>query len=131
MHIRSSSFLVVIVWCQALIPNQVSAGQLQGRIVNMSTDPPLPVPSARVRIEAIKEEDTTRSHGEFSIRLPDSLRPGEQVEITLDAVAHGKKLLLFQPLDGRILIPAQLDKQIIRLGVLPSGSPRFKSDETI
>lgn len=133
MNVRS---LILVIACgPLLIVEAAGARNLHGRILNLGSTPPQPVGSAGVRISAPREktktETTTDSHGEFSIPLPDSLRGGDQVRLEVRATRGGKDLLLFQPLDGQVRIPADPDTDLITIEVLPEGSPRFQSDEAI
>ena len=107
--------------------------ELHGRVVNMETASAVPVPAARVKILSISEqqERVTNSNGEFFLPLPDSLLAGDQVELTIDAVVNGERLLFFQPLDGRVRIPNDPSKDVVVIGLLPKGSRRFLSDEAI
>src|SRR5579872_5470200 len=123
-------FLLVAGGWPMLLPQAPPGRELHGRIVNMETEPAEGVPYARVKILSIEREAITNRDGEFFLRLPDSVQAGEQVEVTVNAPTAGKQLLLFQPLDRRIRIPAgrDLKKEIIQIGLLPKGSLRFLSD---
>ena len=126
-------FLLVAGGWPMLLPQAPPGRELHGRIVNMETEPAEGVPYARVKILSIEREAITNRDGEFFLRLPDSVQAGEQVEVTVNAPTAGKQLLLFQPLDRRIRIPAgrDLKKEIIQIGLLPKGSLRFLSDGAI
>jgi tetratricopeptide (TPR) repeat protein len=130
---RTLLLLVLTGCCQPLFSQALPLRELHGRIVNMSTTPATSVPSARVKILTIDKETTTNRDGEFFLRLPDTLKAGEPIEITVDAQQAGTLLRLFQPLDGRIDIPsdATLSRRVVQIGVLPKGSLRFYSDEAL
>jgi tetratricopeptide (TPR) repeat protein len=132
---NARSFLLVVACGALLIVEAAGARNLHGRILNGGSTPSQPVGSAGVRMSAPREqtknETTTDSHGEFSFHLPDSLRGGDQVRLEVRATRGDKNLLLFQPLDGQVRIPADPDTDLITIEVLPEGSLRFQSDDGI
>lgn len=127
------AFLVLLIVSsgQLLAAQTTVARKLHGRIVDMDKEPPTGVPAARIKILGREIENVADQRGEFSMALPNSLRAGDEVEIDVDAVVAGEKFSLFQPLNGRIRIPANPAESIVTIGLLPQGSLRFYSDDAI
>lgn len=123
-------FVLVVATSPLLIAQAAQPRALHGRLLNASTTPARPVGAASVRLPYAGEETTTDSQGEFFLPLPISVHSGDSVTIELRASQGGKALLFFQPLDGEVRVPADL-KEIVRIEVLPEGSLRFQSDQTI
>ena len=90
-------------------------------------DEPTPAIDATVSLKGAGNPAQTKQGGEFRLSLPDIYKPGE--DITLIVEIGGYRV--FRPVGGETKVPADLDKQVIDIQLLPEGSKRFLSDAEI
>lgn len=125
------ALLLPVLLC-ALLPDGSWAAQrsLKGRVVlEGGSGEPRGVAGVTVILTATGDRDTTDSQGLFRLHLSEKFQPGESVNLAIDANKKGWRLYFL--LDGDINIPANPDKQLVKLGLLPTGSKRFCTDARI
>jgi tetratricopeptide (TPR) repeat protein len=96
---------------------------LRGELVK---DDNSPVPYVEVRILGSGSGITTSS-GEFRIELPPELKTG--VEVRLRVMMGG--WVIKEPYDSRLIIPENLRATVIKVVIVPKGSPTLLSHETL
>lgn len=99
--------LAVAIYSTVAMGQQI---KLAGRLIS---DEGTPVPNIRIHI-ADEQSAPTDKNGKFSIRLPQKLKEGERVIITLSNTFY----VINQPLDGEWILPATGPKNIQTLDVI-------------
>ena len=118
---------LVYLW---LLPTLVFAqGQiLKGQVLLVGPyDETTPAVSVDVMLKQTGDSVTTLAGGLFRLYLPDQFKAGE--EITLLVTKPDWRIQC--PLDGETHIPADLDKDLIEIRLLPLGSKKFWSADRI
>ena len=83
-------------------------------------DRELAVEQARVAMKGTGNWVGSDAHGLFRVQLLGSNRIGQSIEVEVEGVPGW---LLYQPADGRVVVPEQ--PQTVKLKLLPKGSLRF------
>ena len=78
------------------------------------------VEQARVAMKGTGNWVGSDAHGLFRVQLLRSTRIGQSIEVEVEGVPGW---LLYQPADGRVVVPEQ--PQTVTLKLLPKGSLRF------
>ncbi len=73
------------------------------------------------------EPSRTKAHGLFSIVLPSALKAGDPLTLSVEAKDWG----IQYPLDGEIVVPGDLEKQLVEVRLLLVGSKKFWSADRI
>jgi hypothetical protein len=124
-------FVLPVLLC-TLVPAGAGAAPrvLKGRVV-LEGSRGEPKSAARVAVVLTETgaRDFTDDQGVFHLPLLESFQPGETVHLTVQS--DEKDWRLYAPLDGAVTIPANPDKQWLKLQLLPAGSKRFWTDERI
>ena len=113
-----------------LLPTLVLAqGQiLKGKVLLVGHhDETTPATGVDVILEQTGDSVTTLAGGLFRLYLPDQFKAGE--EITLQVTKPDWRIQY--PLDGETHIPADPDKDLIKIRLLPLGSKKFWSADRI
>ena len=128
-----SAAYVLIATSTALLPQTATrpAGParqgrvLHGRLVKPREGFDDPVANANVTLEQTGRMVTSNSAGLFFMPLPEEMREGEEITFRIAVPNYA----VFQPVDGRVRIPRESDRDVITFELLPQGSPKFLSHE--
>ena len=99
---------------------------LKGQVFLVGQDEEM-VPAQRVGVTFAGHIGLTNEEGLFSIGIPISYKAGEKITLT----TNKEGWRIWYPLDGETIIPADLNKDLIRVRLLPKGSKRFWTDDRI
>jgi hypothetical protein len=98
--------------------------ELLGKLVKGDDPSQPPVPLAKVVLDESGSHDISNDDGLFHLFLPEVLRPGDEVTITVTVAGFA----VFEPPGGKLRIPADVARTRISVRLLPKGSPKFWSD---
>ena len=98
--------------------------QLLGKLVQGDEPSPVPVANAKVVLDDSGSHDVSDSDGFFRLFLPDMLRAGNEITVTVTLPGYA----ILEPPGGRVRIPAQLKRDRVLIQLLPKKSPKFYSD---
>jgi hypothetical protein len=87
----------------------------------------IPEVNVTVRIEGGGSSHTTNSYGEFRLFLAPIFKAGEKVTLVVDKPGW----CVQYPLEGEARIPADLDKELVKVRLLPVGSKLFWTHDRI
>ena len=99
--------------------------ELIGRLVKGDDASRVPLAHVAVSLEPAGSSSVTDNDGVFRLFLPSNLQSG--AEVKLSVVRMLRNLVIYQPPDGRITIPANL-QSLKEIQLLPKGSLKFLSD---
>ena len=117
----SVTFITVLIY-----PQDVK--YLRGKVVYISENNVETAQSGiTVLIEETGDRDKTDNNGIFKIFLNQMFEPGDNVTLTIEKEGWAIR----DPLFGKTYVPSGLQKEIIKLSVLPKGSPLFFTDQQI
>jgi tetratricopeptide (TPR) repeat protein len=108
------------------------ARYLKGIVVAPPERPgkPRPIADAVVHVRGAKDAPSTDEDGRFWLILPPEMKPGDA--LTIDAEKEGYRLWLPSGgATGGARVPADLDKNLLELQLVPVGSKRFLSPPAI
>ncbi len=101
---------------------------LRGQVLLVQKDGQTrPASGAEVKLLGRGNPTRTDDEGSFKLFLPDSLRPGAPIRLSVEL----KGYLVWSPHEGRILVPQDLETQEQEVRMLPAGSRTFLSAENI
>ncbi len=86
-----------------------------------------PAQGASVSLLGYGNPTRVQAQGQARVFLSSALEPGEP--LTLHVSLEGYQL--FEPAQGRIVVPRHLETEVVEVVLLPLGSRRFLSDEAI
>ena len=121
MRLRRALFLAA---CFACLADAQSPRRLLGKLVKGDDQFQAPLENAQVGLDESGGRDVTKDGGLFQFFLPDVLRGGDEVTITVTVPGYA----ISEPPGGRFRIPADLARTRVTIQLLPKGSPRFLSD---
>ncbi len=84
---------------------------------------PRPIADAVVHVRGVKDAPSTDEDGRFWLLLPPEMKPGDALTIDVDKEGYR----LWPPSGGAARLPADLDKNLLELQLVPVGSKRFLS----
>jgi hypothetical protein len=88
----------------AYLATAQSPRQLLGKLVKGHDQSQAPVENAKVILDESGSHDVTKDGGLFQLFLPDVLRAGDEVTITLTVPGYA----IYEPPGGKLRIPADL-----------------------
>ena len=97
---------IVFVACAVCVASAQSGRQLLGRLVQGDDQSQHPVAHVKVVLEESGGHDLSDDDGHFRLFLPDKLRPGDEVSITVTAPGFA----VYEPPGGKLRIPADLGR---------------------
>jgi len=121
MRITSTLFLAA---CFACFANAQPPRRLLGKLVKGDDQAQAPLENAKVVLDESGSHDVTKDGGLFQLFLPDVLRAGDEVTITVTVPGYAT----YEPPGGKLRIPADLARTRVTIQLLPKGSPKFLSD---
>jgi tetratricopeptide (TPR) repeat protein len=86
-----------------------------------------PIAGVEVKIAGFGNSTTTTAHGEFIIKLPDSLPPGKRIQISV--ILQGWRISV-PPNDGETHVPSD-EAEVLSVILLPNDSPKFLPEDQI
>ena len=124
MQLTRSFFIGACLACLAVIANAQSPRQLLGKIVEGDDQSQRPLAGVKVLLDESGSHDISKDSGLFQLFLPDVLRAGD--EVTLSVVVPG--YAIYDPPGGKLRVPADPARTRVTIHLLPKGSPKFLSD---
>ena len=123
MRVASALFLAA---CLACLANAQSPRQLLGKIVKGDDQSQSPLDNVKVVLDESGSHDISKDGGLFQLFLPDVLRAGDEVTITVTVPGYA----IYEPPGGKVRIPsdADLPRKRVPIQLLPKGSLKFLSD---
>ena len=122
---------IVMVLLMGLLNPTIALAEpraLRGQVLLVgNADETQPAAGSQVVLQGFGNPVRTGSDGSFKLFVPEALRPGDPINLQ---VTH-KGYRLWTPLEGRTLVPQDMQRQVLELKMLPAGSRRFMSDEGI
>ena len=124
---RNPALYLICLWLLPILG--LAQGQiLKGQVLLVGDhDETKPTVGVDVMLKQTGDTVTTLAGGLFRLYLPDRFKAGE--EITLQVTKPGWRIQY--PLDGETHIPADRDKELIEIRLLPLGSKKFWSADRI
>ena len=120
---RTAHLLLIVFLLPGMVFAQ-SRRELKGEVVIVGKHQGLvPVPNTEVLHKLSGNKDRTNSDGFFRLFLPDRFKAGEKIALTVRKDGYE----IHQPLNGEFRIPADLDKDLVQIRLLPLGSREFLS----
>ncbi len=115
-----------VLW---LMPLLVAEGRaLKGQVLLVGQyDEKTPAVNVEVILMETGDSDSTKANGLFRLFLPDKFKSGEQMTLLVTK----KDWRIQYPLDGEFHIPEHLDKEIVKVWLLPLGSKKFWTENRI
>ena len=113
-----------------MLPTLVyAAGRaLKGQVLLVGPhDQATPAVGVDVTLRETGDSVRTKAQGLFRLFLPEAFKAGERVTLLVDK----KDRVIQHPMDGEARIPAQLEKEVVEVHLLPKGSKKLWSDERI
>jgi hypothetical protein len=114
----------IVGLCVASMLNAQSERSLLGRLMSGDDQAAIPLPGAKVLLEESGSQGITNENGHFRLFLPDELRPGDEITITVTAFG----LAIYDPPGGKLRVPSDLKRTRSVIRLLPKGSLKFLSD---
>ena len=121
MRVTGALFLAA---CLACPTNAQSPRQLLGKIVKGDDQSQSPLDNLKVVLDESASHDISKDGGLFQLFLPDVLRAGDEVTISVTVPGYA----VYEPPGGKLRIPADLLRTRVVIRLLPKGSPKFLSD---
>ena len=110
----------------SLLPSVVGAKDLKGQVVLVGLNDELgPAIGVDVTLKETGDTVRTKAQGLFRLFLPDSFKAGEEITVLIDESGW----LIQYPLDGEIRIPANLERAVVEVRLLPVGSEKLWSHD--
>ena len=116
--------VLLLAACLACPTNAGSRRELLGKIVSGDDQSQSPIDNVKVVLDESGSHDISKDGGLFQLFLPDVLRAGDEVTITVTAPGYA----VYEPPGGKLRIPADLERTRIAIRLLPKRSPKFLSD---
>lgn len=127
MKIPLTLFLIVAIPAISGQNPKEPAQVLRGRVVRVTGRSLAPVANAGVTLVENGKAVTTNSAGNFLMPLPDYLRPGDSAQFDINRPGYR----VYEPIEGRIRIPRQLQLDVVVIKLLPKGSPKFLTHDQL
>ena len=126
MRVTGALFLATCLTCIACTANAQSPRELLGKIVKGDDPSQSPLDNVKVVLDESGSHDISRDGGLFQLFLPDVLRAGDEVTITVTVPGSA----IYEPPGGKLRIPsdADLPRKRVLVQLLPKGSLKFLSD---
>jgi hypothetical protein len=122
--------LLLCVLCWGLFPCGLLAQErwVKGRVVKV-VEHSAKIPEVNVTVTLVETGDTdnTNTQGFFRIYLPKIFKAGEKVTFTVDK----PDWVIQYPLEGEARVPADLQKDLVEVRLLPVGSKLFLTHDRI
>ena len=115
---------LILATCLALTVSAQPQRVLLGKLVKGDDQSNAPLENAKVTLDESGSHDVTDDGGLFKLFLPDVLRPGDEITITVSVPGYA----IYEPSGGRLRIPAEPARSRVLIQLLPKGSPKFLSD---
>ena len=117
---------LVLAACLASLANAQSPRQLLGKIVKGDDPSQRALDNVKVVLDESGSHDITKDGGLFQLFLPDVLKAGDEVTITVTVPRYA----IYEPPGGKLRIPADADlpRKRVAIQLLPQGSLKFLSD---
>jgi hypothetical protein len=101
---------------------------LKGQVLLVGEhDETMPAVGVDVMLREVGNPVRTKAGGLFRIEVPDILRPGDRVTL----IVEKKDWRVWYPLAGEARLPADPEREVVVVRLLPVGSKRFLSDASI
>jgi hypothetical protein len=113
--------LLTVFVLAACLTHAQARRELQGRIVKGDAPSQSAVANANIVLEESGSRDVTNDDGHFRLFVPDLLRPGDEITITVTVAGYA----VYEPPGGSFRIPADLARTQQVIELLPKGSPKF------
>jgi len=133
---KTSAIGFVVLLLQLVGGSQALAGSiLHGQVYLIGeNDEVVPAPNVTVRLEGRGDPTTTLSEGDFQLLLPVVNRNGREVSLfqpgeKATLVVQKKDWVIHSPAEGEVRIPDDLEKEVIKIRLLPKGSHKLWSQE--
>ena len=123
-HIVLCAVLVLVAPDALMAKNRFLKGQV---LLVEQHDQTTPAVGVTVTIKERGDSVRTLAQGLFHIFLPDAFKPGDRVTLLVDK----KDWVIQYPLDGEARIPADLEKDLVEVRLLPAGSRKLWSADRI
>ena len=123
---RRFAILIFVFWL-CLTASAQSRRSLLGKLVKGDDQSKVAVANAAVVLNEPGSHDTTDPDGLFSLFLPDLLRPGDEVTVSVTVPGYA----IYDPPGGKVRIPSDFARTRIEIRLLPKGSMKFFSDSQL
>ncbi len=101
---------------------------LKGRVVLVGKhDETTQAQGVDVTLKETGDTVRTKAQGLFRMFIPEYFKAGEKITLLVDK----KGYRIQYPLDGEVLVPAELTKSMVEIRLLPIGSKKFWSEDRI
>ena len=113
--------------CFVCLAHAQAHSQLLGKLVKGDDQSRTPVDSVSVSLDEDGSHDVTKDGGLFQLFLPDVLRAGDEVTITVAVPGYA----IYEPPGGKLRIPSDADlppRKRVTIQLLQKGSLKFLSD---
>ncbi|MCP4971107.1 MAG: hypothetical protein GY932_10985 [Arcobacter sp.] len=118
-------YIYLILFYSFININGQNQKWVKGRVLTVVNNVKIPIKNIIVVINETGDKDKTDDNGNFRVKLKESYFAGEKISVSIEK----ENWTIHYPLNGEFYIPNNLEKELVKIQILPIGSKLFLSND--